>query len=110
MDLPNCIYILSLRDIFQRNSGIRTFQREKTLNFKDCYLNSKENAIFVPHLKGVQCFPVSQNVNNFPNVEGPWTLSQKILTSDWLNDTIQFTAPYITIKWKESKHDFTQRF
>ena len=63
---------------------------------------------FVPHLKGVQCFPVSQNVNNFTNVEAPWTLSQKILKSDWLDDTIQFTAHHNQMK--ESKHDFTQRF
>lgn len=40
--------------------------------------NLKENInSFVPQLKGVQCFPISLNVDNFPNLEVHRILSQK---------------------------------
>lgn len=71
LKIPHCIlfYILISRDSFP----IKTLQRERALNF---YL--KENVSFIPHLKAVQyCFPISQNVNNFPNVDGPLTLFLK---------------------------------
>ena len=61
------------RQFSKVNLKIKTLQGERTLNF---YL--KENICFVPHLKAVQyCFPISQNIKNVPNVDGPFTLSLK---------------------------------
>ena len=56
------------RPLFQSNSKFMTFQREKTLDFWITE-NLKEYIGFVPHLKDVHFFPISQNVDNFPNSE-----------------------------------------
>ena len=57
-----------LKRLSQDHFSKAIFRREKTLNFWITE-NLKEYTGFVPHLKDVHFFPISQNVDNFPNSE-----------------------------------------
>ena len=60
---------------------------------------------FVPHLKGVLYFSISQNNDNFPNLEGPWTLSPKGCDSPDIASPTDIVV-YLTTKKASSRNMF----
>ena len=64
------------QDHFSEIQNLRDFNERK---HSICRIieNLKENIGIAPHLKGVQFFLISQNVNNFNTSERPWILSQE---------------------------------
>ena len=70
------------QDHFSKIQNSRDFNERK---HSICRIieNLKENIGIAPHLKGVQFFLISQNVNNFNTSERPWILSQEGMWQPW---------------------------
>ena len=64
------------RDCFPKQFQELKLSKEREHWIFKTDVNLKEIISFIPHLKGVQFFSISQNIDNFTNVEGPWTLSR----------------------------------
>ena len=78
--ISNCIDILISRDCPKASFPKQLKYQEREHWKVKIVENLKENINLVPHSKGVQFFPISKNVDDYPNSEGALTLVPKIVT------------------------------